>query len=192
MPKDQFTERLLHPLDGGRYDNMKPALLVFLVVAFLPLDLNAVDENPSPDSVVVKSLTQSLPSEESGRRKFLWDRFANKPDEQKFNSYTTENWRPTFDVFATALVKKAEGRKLESLSLRKALDLIKDDAKGRKAYLPVGAYQTTLDDASVWIVTVKWERSSRVVEGESLGLSHIRAFAFDQKTLKQVGFMTCK
>ena len=132
-----------------------------------------------------------MPQEESKKEKFLWDSFANKPDEQKFNSYTTEKWKQTFEVFAAALEKKAADQKLDSVSLGKVVDLVLKDSKEKIAYLPVGAYQTTLEGKLVWIVTVKWEYPSMAMEGESVGLGHIRAFVFDQKTLKQVGFMTC-
>ncbi len=59
------------------------------------------------------------------------------------------------------------------------------------AYLPIGAYQTTLDRKLVWIIAVKWESLSmaEVVKGVNLG--HIRAFVFEQKTLKRVGYITC-
>ena len=151
----------------------------------------AADEKPAPDAAVVKVLHKPLPSEEGKQHNFLWDSFANKPDEQKFNSYTTEKWKQTFQVFAAALVKKAADQKLDSMSLRKALDLVLKDSKDEIAYLPVGAYQTTLDAKQVWIVIVKWEYPSMAEKGESVPLGHIRAFVFDQKTLKQVGFMTC-
>ncbi len=59
------------------------------------------------------------------------------------------------------------------------------------AYLPVGAYQTTLDGELVWIVTVKWEYSLMGEKDKSAFLVHICIFVFGQKTLKQVGFMTC-
>lgn len=70
---------------------------------------------------------------------------------------------------------------------RNALDLVLKHSKGRIAYLPVGAYQGTLDGTLIWIVTVKWEVPS--MGGDGLG--HIRMFAFDQKTMKQVGYETC-
>jgi hypothetical protein len=66
-----------------------------------------------------------------------------------------------------------------------------EDSKGKIAYLPVGAYQTTLDGRLIWIVTVKWEYPTMGSSGESVGLGHIRMFAFDQKKLKRVAFCTC-
>jgi hypothetical protein len=68
------------------------------------------------------------------------------------------------------------------------LGLVLKDSKDEIAYLPVGAYQTTLDAKPVWIIVVKWEYPSF----EGSGLEHIRIFAFDQKTLERVGYMTCK
>src|SRR6185369_12995913 len=53
-----------------------------------------------------------------------------------------------------------------------------------RAYLPIGAYQATLAGKPVWIVAVKWEYPT--TEMGTLPLGHIRAFAFDQKTLSRV------
>jgi hypothetical protein len=170
---------------------MKVAIFLFLTVISIAPACFADGEKPAPDAVVVKILANPLPSEEGKKEMFLWDSFANKPDEEKFNSYTTEKWRETFEAFAAALVKKAADQKLDSTSLRKALDLVLKDSKDKIAYLPVGAYQTTLDGSLVWIVTVKWEYPSMGEKGRSVGLGHIRAFVFDQKTLKQAGFVTC-
>ena len=107
---------------------------------------------------------------------------------KQFNSYTTGHWKDSFELFAAALISKANKQKLDSTSLRRALDLVLKHSKDKIAYLPVGAYQTTLDGKLVWIITVKWEYPPE--EGET-GLGHIRMFAFDQKTLEQVAFDTC-
>jgi hypothetical protein len=48
-----------------------------------------------------------------------------------------------------------------------------------------------MDGKPVWIITVKWEYPSMAGSGDSAELGHIRAFVFDQKTLKQVGFVSC-
>ena len=119
------------------------------------------------------------------------DIFA-KPDEKKFSSYTTEKWQQNYGAFAAALVKMADEQKLDSSSLRKALDLVLKDPKNKIACLPVGAYQTTLDDKPVWIITVKWEGLPMDGNGKIRGLGHIRVLVFDQKSLKQVGFVTCR
>jgi hypothetical protein len=173
------------------YTNMKIALCLCLAVAFRSTALFADEVKPPPEAVVVKVLQTPLPAEEGKKHEFLWDNFANQPDEEKFKAYTTEKWKETFKVFAAALVKKADAQKLDSASLRKALDLVLKHSKDEIAYLPVGAYQTTLDGGLVWIVTVKWEYPSMAEKGQTVNLGHIRAFVFDQKTLKQAGFITC-
>ena len=162
--------------------------IIVLVIACLSLSSYAADPKPAPDAVVVKVLDKPLPNQESKRDMFLWNNFANMPSEQQFNTYSANNWKTNFAVFSNALVQKADNLKLDSASLRKALDLVLRDAKGEIAYLPVGAYQTTLDGAPIWIITVKWEYPSM---GKDAELGHIRAFAFDQKTLQKVGFVTC-
>jgi hypothetical protein len=168
------------------------ALIVFVLLSgilmFVVFGATPPDEEPLPIAVVVKVLDTPLPREEEKKNKFLWDNFANKPEEEVFSSYTVKKWKINFAIFSNALVKKAENQKLDSVSLRDALDLVLKDSKYELAYLPVGAYQTMLDEKPVWIIAVKWEHSSR---GKAL-LGHIRMFVFEQKSIKQVGFVTCE
>jgi len=167
---------------------MKTYLSIFLATVCLSLFSQTTNEMPAPDAVVVKILNVPLPHEESKRAEFLWETFANKPEEKQFNHYTTENWKANFAVFSKTLIQKAQNQNLDTDSLRKILDLVLKHSKGKIAYLPVGAYQTTLDGSPAWIITVKWEYPSK---DEALNLGHIRMFAFDQKTTKQVAFNTC-
>ena len=152
---------------------------------------NPPSQRPTAEDTVIKVLDTPLPSENDKKKKFLWDSFA-KPDENKFNSYTTEKWQQNYEAFSAALVKKTDELKLDSSSLRKALDLILKDPKSTIACLPVGAYQSTLDGKLVWIVTVKWGYPSLDGNGKSRHLEHIRVLVYEQKSLKQVGFVTCK
>jgi hypothetical protein len=169
---------------------MKIAFLMFIAVC-ASCTLMAAEQKPVPEDVVVKALHEPLPPAEDKKHSFLWNNFANKPDEEKFAVYGIDKWKETFEVFAAALVKKAAKEKLDAVSLRKILDLILKNRKDDVVYLPVGAYQTTLEGDPVWILPVKWEYPSFTVPGESGRLGHIRIFVFDQKTLKQVGFVTC-
>jgi hypothetical protein len=167
---------------------MKMALSVLVPLAVITPSF-AAEKTPPPSAVVVRVLAKPLPPEGSAQTAFLWDNFANQPDEQQFNSYTAEKWKSTFTTFAEVLEKKAKDQRLDAVSLRKALDLVMKDSQDMLAYLPVGAYQTTLAGSPVWIITVKWENAAM---GKKSELSHIRAFAFDQRNLKRVGFMTCQ
>ena len=162
-------------------------IVAFALLCFISL-AHTAEEKPGADAVIVKVLDSALPNLEADKDKFLWVHFANQPEEKQFNVYVTTKWKDNFSVFAKSLVQKADRQKLDSASLAKALDLVLKDSKERIAYLPVGAYQTTLDGKLVWIITVKWEYPSM---GEASGLGHIRVFVFNQKTLKQVGFVTC-
>lgn len=164
------------------------SLILRLFILFLPFLAHAIGLKPGPDAVIVKVLDKPLPAGEKERHFFLWGNFANKPDEQKFNVYTTKRWKENFGRFAKALIRKADEQKLDSSSLGKLLDLVLKNSKDEIAYLPVGAYQTTLEGKLVWIITVKWEYPGM---GAKSALGHICMFAFDQETLKQVGFVTC-
>jgi len=170
---------------------MKTILVILFAIPCIWTSSYAADEKPGPNAVVVKVLATPLPQKDEEKQNFLWDSFANKPDEQKFNSYTTEKWRQTFETFAAALVEKADDQKLDSKSLRKALDLVLKNADDKVAYLPVGAYQTTLDGSLVWIVVIKWELMPAKDSKGQYCLGHISARVFDQKNLKVVGYMSC-
>ena len=140
---------------------------------------------PSPNDVVVTNLTAVMPSETNDRPQFLWEQFANKPEETRFTSYRTKDWKQNYRVFATTLIQKAKEKEMDAASLQKVLEQILSSA-GKLAYLPVGAYQANLNNAPTWIVVVKWE-----VAGNNYRLGHVCIFAYDQKTLKQVAFKTC-
>jgi hypothetical protein len=146
---------------------------------------------PSPADVVVAVLSAPLPHDKMKRADFLWDSFANKPEEEQFSSVTTENWESKFKLYENAIVRKASKKKLDTASLVRALAIIQQQGSEYKlAYLPVGAYQTTFDGVPVWIVTVKWE-TAEPFRVQHLPFAHLRMFAFDQGTLKLVGFNTC-
>lgn len=164
-----------------------PFLMVFSMACWCASAQPTV-EKPGPEAAIVTVLREVLPHEGDKRHDFLWDHFANKPDEVQFGLYTGAKWKENFASFAANLVAKAKAQKLDSESLRKALDRVLKHAKEEMAYLPVGAYQTTLDGQLIWIVTVKWESLQM---GEDPYLVHIRMFGFDQKTLEQVAYTTC-
>ena len=175
-------------MDGSKVEDVKQFIVVLIALIYFPTISPAADAKPKPNAVEVKVLEAQLPHDESKRAKFLWDTFANKPAEKQFSSYTTEHWKDNFELFSMALIAKANKQKLDSVSLRKALALVLKHSQDKIAYLPVGAYQTTLDGKLVWIITVKWEYSPEESNNE---LDHIRMFAFDQKSLEQVAFETC-
>ena len=133
-----------------------------------------------------------MPTDENRRQEFLIDTFFGRPEEKKFNGYTTENWQSNFTAFTEALLEKANDLKLDSASLRQVLDLVRKRPQEKLAYLPVGAYQASLDGKQVWIITVKWEEYPPASgRNETLPLIHICAVAFDRKTSKEVAFATC-
>lgn len=166
---------------------MRLALLSLALAFCVSSCWNPAEGDPASNGPTVKVLKKALPADEQKREDFLWRTFAK--EEKKFPSYTTDNWRSNFTVFAHALVQKAQDQKLDSASLQSVLDLLLSEAGDRIAYLPIGAYQTTLAGKPVWLVTVKWEYPTQ--EMGSLRLGHICAFGFDQKTMSRVAFITC-
>jgi hypothetical protein len=143
--------------------------------------------------VVVGGCHDPFPAEEKLRFGFLAHNFLETEESVRFRTQTTENWKTKYDEFSQALVRKATDRGFDSASLAKIMKLVLEDAEHEKcAYLPVGAYVTTQESDLVWIVEVNW--ASDLLprsDGKQWTMSHVRAYAFDQKTLKQMGFATC-
>lgn len=162
---------------------MNFALLTLAIVSILCSCSRSAVNNATPSEQTVALLKKPLPTDEQKKRDFLINIFGK---EECKDTYTADNWRSNFAVFAEALVQKTRDQNLDSTSLRSALDLVLKHSQDRIAYLPVRAYQTTHGNEPAWIVVVKWEYIMPEVP-----LCHIRAFAFDQKTSKQVGFATC-
>lgn len=135
----------------------------------------------------MKAIELSWPIEIDDRGQFLFDSFANQEGEKKFSRFITSDWRRDFAIFAEALLQKATDQGLDASSLRKCLDLIHADAGEHHSYLPVGAYQTTLDGNMQWIIVVKWE----IGDPAHATLGHICIFGFDQKNLEMWARCSC-
>ena len=167
---------------------MKFLHVITVIASCLVFPVQAVEDKPSSNTVVVKVITTPLPKDERKRKTFLFQcPFAKGSGSKKFSVYTTNQWEDNYKTFSNELVMKADKLKLNSKSLRKALDLIMKESKASVACLPVGAYQTTFKNQLVWVIRLKWERTDE----EDAQLGHIRAYAYDQKTLEKVGFATC-
>ncbi len=166
---------------------MNLPLVAIVAASLVAIHAGAADQRPGLDQTVVKMLTTALPAGETERGSFLYDSFAGKPEAEQFQIYRAEGWKTNFAAFAQALVQKADAQHLDSKSLLQALKAVREKAQDYLAYLPVGAYQSTLGSNLVWIIVVKWES----INMPEPFLIHIRVFAFDQKTLKQVGYASC-
>lgn len=154
--------------------------------------LSAFAANPPPapaSEVVVESLALSLPTDSRAAAKVLWDSFANRPAERKFTGIPVAGWRQLYPEFAETLVHRAAEEKLEAEALGRVLKDI-DQKRGSLALVPVGAYRATQGEKAIWIVVCKWEIEKAASKAEYL-LGHVRMFAYDIQTLKQVAFKTC-
>jgi hypothetical protein len=114
--------------------------------------------------------------------------------EGRFGSQTTRSWKGSYDVFGRALIDKAHRAGFDSESLAKVLRCILADTEGQPlAFVPVAAYETTLNGEPVWVVAIHWEDCFGPEDPIPVRpLSHIRAYAFTQKNPNQVGFITCR
>ena len=134
----------------------------------------------------------TLPAGENQRSAWLAEHVGTK--QGKFGSQSTRQWRRDYESFSEALIKKASSSGFDSTCLSAILKLVLADTNGQPlAYVPVAAYETTLNSEAVWIVVVHWEEcfgSENPVRVRQL--SHVREYAFTQKDRKQVGFATCR
>ena len=89
---------------------MKLALLSLVVALGLCSCSRSAEEDSTAGGPTVRVLKKSLPADEQKREGFLWHCFAK--EEKKFDSYTTDNWRSNFTVFAEALIKRCDDQKL--------------------------------------------------------------------------------
>jgi len=137
-----------------------------------------------PDTVVVMVLDLSLPISANERTAFLWNTFSNHPAERGLTASSSNVWQYDFKVLSDALVRKAEAQNLDADSLRKSLVFVMNNSKSNNVFVPEAAYQIKYEGKPIWVITLKWETRSGI-------LGHIRAFAIDQETIEQLGFMTC-
>jgi hypothetical protein len=161
---------------------MKALLTTLMLLCLVPVAQDT--EPPPPSAAILKVFDKPLPAEEQKRPRFLLD-FAERKELRQFESYTTRDWRRNYDRFAASLVQKAGEQKLDSASLRKVLDLILQGPPEPGACLPVGAYQTTLENRPIWIVVLK--RSN----APDQAATHFAVYAFEQRTLGRVELVQC-
>jgi len=166
---------------------VKP-VIIFAGICSLLL-AHATDGRPARKTVVVAVLDNLSPADAEQMDQFLWNQVASRKEAGNFPSASTSKWKEKYKRFADTLVDKAAEQKLDSVALRKVLDLIFDHSKGEIAYLPVAAYHTTMVDRPIWIVTVRWEYP--LINRRPTQFYHVRVFAFDEQALTQVAYITC-
>ena len=167
---------------------MKPFWLRLILVCSFATTSWAADVKATRDDVCVRKFDNELPKGEEKLSRFLWNNFANKPEEQQFDSLTSLKWRQTVAEFELALVENAKREQLDFESLKKCFqELAKEQS--RLARVPVGAYAAKQGKSAIWIIVLKWE--ARGIGGKPQLLSHVMIYAFDAKKLRKIGYVTC-
>ena len=169
---------------------------------------SSTNQPPSQEAecgVVIFSIRSGQPIVGIERRQFYSDPYFGQAwlDGPKFTSQIIQQWQTNYDVFSKVLVAAAEKAHLDSASLAKILQKIRTAPENTNlVVLSVAAHETTLNGEPVLAVGLRWE--SVFIEGIILDasktkqsaanshLGHVRYFIFTRKTLKQVGFSTCK
>ena len=164
------------------------AFVIFAAIGLLLLS-QAAEGKSSKNTAVFAVLDTPLPVDPNQMEEFLWKQVATRPEAGNFPSASTSKWKEKFRRCADTIVRKAADQKLDSVSLRKVLNAVFAHSEGKLAYLPVGAYRTTMGDRPVWIVTVRWEYP--FINDRPTEFYHVRVFVFDESALTQVGFVTC-
>lgn len=174
-------------------EKIKPIRPLILAVIGLAICGWAYERfGPLENQVVVRRFGLNFPAEKEKAWSFLWDHFANKPEEEKFSHVSGRDWENSFKLYERRLLFKARLKLLDTSSLQDCLTVVFNDAKTvntNLVYLPVGAYSTKQNSRDVWIIVVKWECIGLVENGDSLG--HVRLFACDAKNHQLIGFSTC-
>lgn len=143
------------------------------------------------NDIVVARLDEKFEGDKERTGSFLWDHCIHIfEDEDRLKDMPARAWKRNYRMFSRALVAKAAASGLNAEALSKALDIVRWEADRpykRLAFLPVGAFSGDSNYGPAWVVVVRWE--VRGLHGE---LSHIRACAFSQESLDQIGFVTCR
>ena len=141
--------------------------------------------------VVVKQYPQPYPAQEGLRESFLMQNFLREDRSSLvLSQHTSGGWNTKYQVFSQEIVRRANALGFNYEALSRILETVRTDGQRQGyAYLPVGAYRTTMSGEPLWIVVLRWEVNHADRPTDSMG--HIRAYAFTERTLQQVGFVTC-
>lgn len=132
----------------------------------------------------------------------LMEKFGSKGD-SGLSSITTENWQEKWSKYKNRLIEKAAEEKFDAKSLANCLDKIESESKNVEkkyevALLPIAAYLAKNGEKDVWVIVCLWEyagsvSSSREPDKKSfLCLGHIRIWAIEAESLKQIAYSTCE
>jgi len=89
------------------------------------------------DQIIVASTNIELPTDSTAIARYLWDAFANRPEEKQFAGITTKDWRAKWDRLAELLEKKASTASLDAGSLRSALATLRQGQTDMTMGVPV-------------------------------------------------------
>lgn len=166
-------------------------IYLLLLLSLFVLAAQADDQKQGPEAgAVVKMLDKPVPTDQSTREKLLRDLFSDA-DVRKHPDYNTSRWEKKFEAFAKVLAQKAEEQKLDAVSLSKALEKNLKESKGETPYIPIVVFQADMDGRPVWIVVaVTGFLVPDLPPGLALAMLDRCIFVFEQKTLKQVDFVS--
>jgi len=159
--------------------------LLLALVAFLPVRLWAgKQETPKPivtpaeltsaaAEVPVMRLDFTLPVEKNALESSdaLSNRFFNQPEEMRYGSVTSIDWRKKWDLFAKALIDKAANNNLDATSLRRCVTALNYGRIKQTLLIPAAAdenepfYKPGTPDAKIEEEKVKrWEREAKALK----------------------------
>jgi hypothetical protein len=174
------------PLTLAVSHRMRGLSLSFLLLTCFAAPAVGSSTNQSEATLFISSIRGEQPIVRVERNDF-----PSEPDLCHFSPQMVRQWQTNYGLCSEALVAAAQKDRLDSSSLAKILRTIRTAPENNGlAVLPVAAYSTTKDGERVWLISLRWERERSAIDWGTL--SHIRNFTFTQKSLKQVGFMTCK
>jgi len=114
---------------------------------------------------------------------------------ESLSAITTADWQDTYQAASETLCTMAEQKGLDSVSLKKCLDLAYAHGEGL-AYFPVAAFWCPIEKGhGLWVLAIHWEMPRFEDENGVIHyakMRHVRSLGYDSKTFQLVGFSTCK
>jgi hypothetical protein len=160
-------------------------LLLVLLVATAVLNHRSNDRRPSPAEPVVSKDGDELPEDPVTHEAVIYDFLTprhGRPGITKTNQVSAD-----FEQMSRELVSDASSMGLDAASLSNVLATFRPTGSTSPT-VPIAAYFRRFHGEPVWVVCSRWDFPGT----QPAAFGHVRAQAISAKTLKQVGYATCR
>lgn len=102
-----------------------------------------------------------------------------------FKEFASQDWEANCSAYSNRLVELARNKSLDSTTLKKLLDGIRERNNPAMALIPVKAVSVKFEGKPHWMIFAVWGVKNA---GKT---NHIKAWLFDANTCEQIGFSSC-